>query len=452
MKNQSNGIRFNNNAGTVAQLEKLLEFLKSEAGSQVIVYGDAEDACEDDGAEAVETAEQTELDDGTEQAEAVEGAEAAGSDHEARGDRAREFELQQRWAEELLNELGVREETCDWGEWLTQLQWASFNYAREARMVAPTGESPSVRLRHRIQLPDAEAVSEFLADARVRHLALDIVSIEQLAETLEDRRLELVGDVEASALELTKLTSALIRAASDAGGSFDNYWEVSVKGENGADVEPGVVRTNLHRCCAVDAEARAVEAGQTAKDSPLCQVPGEQAVGDTARSDSAAVEAKAPAHLRRLKGRTEFLRDTFIVRLLMAPHAVQWKDADGCGFLSDGPGVVHGMDSDYAVVLSESAPCLDHLRWLVNQVADLHVASESLHYEAKYTGDRLPNDLVERMTPPVEVREQMASRLEGLVESLEAMTEDISAAHQTILSTLPKQAPRGGAGVRKSGR
>jgi len=440
MKYQSNGIRFkNNNAGTVAQLERLLEFLKSEEGSQVIVYGDADDACEEDGAEASEHTEQAEA---AERAEAGEGAEAAWSDREPRSDRAREFELQQRWAEELLNELGLREETCDWAEWPSQLQWASFNYAREARLLAPTGESPSIRLRHRIRLPDAEAVSDFLADARMRRHALEVVSIEQLAETLEDRCVKLEGDVEASALELTRLTSALIRAASDAGGSFDNYQEVPVKGGDGADVEHGVISTSLHLCWAVDADARVLEDGQPAHVSALRHGANDKAPCDVVPGVAAVGESKAPAQLRQLKGRTEFLRDTFIVRLLMAPHAVQWKDADGGGFLSDGPGVVHGMDSDFEVVLSESAPCLDHLRWMVNQVPDLHVAAESLQYEAKYTGDRLPHDLVERMTPPVEVREQMASRLGSLVEALEAMTEDISAAHQAVRSTLPKRAHR----------
>lgn len=319
------------------------------------------------------------------------------------GDQAEadEFERQRRMSIGLLGELGVREEACQWHEWQAHVNWAGFSLDKEEAEVSVTGEYPTLCLRYRVRVPDESAVEDFLADNRVRRLSLTVKSVEQLAETLEDRRITLEGMVEASALELTKVTSALISAAYEVLGEFEERKEAPILG---AGVR-GVIETNLVQ--------RAAH-----------------------REDKATQPPKPPPV--ELEGRTEFQRDIFIARALLSPYAVQWRDRDGLGFLSNGSNVVHGMDSDIAVTLADGAPHLDHLRWLLNQVVDMHVAAESLNTKDRYTGERLPYDMVERMTPPEDIRRQMADNLAAASEAMQQMVEDIKAAQVAIAATLPK--------------
>lgn len=312
---------------------------------------------------------------------------------------ADEFERQRQLSIVLLGELGVREEACQWYEWQAHVNWAGFSQDKEEAEVSVTGEYPTLCLRYRVRVPDESAVEDFLADDRVRRLSLTVKSVEKLAETLEDRRIILEGMVEASALELTKVTSALIGAAYEVLGEFEERNEVHIPG---AGIR-GVIETNL------------VQRAAHRKDEP----------------------AQPPKALPvELKGRTEFQRDTFIARAILAPYAVQWRD--GLGFLSDGSNVVHGMDSDIAVTLADGAPHLDHIRWMLNQVTDMHVAAQSLNTKDRYTGERLPYDMVDRMTPPEDIRRQMADNLAALSESMQHMVDDIKAAQVAIAATLPK--------------
>lgn len=311
------------------------------------------------------------------------------------------FERRRRMSIGLLGELGVREEVCGWYEWQAHVNWAGFSLDKEEAEVSVTGEYPTLCLHYRVRVPDKSAVEDFLADYRVRRLSLTVKSIEQLAETLEDRRITLEGMVEASAFELTKVTSSLISAAYEVLGKFEQRSEVRIPDS----CVRGVIETN----------------------------PVQRAAH---REDRPTQPPKAP--LVELNGRTEFQRDTFIARAMLAPYAVQWRDGDGLGLLSDGSDVVHGMDSDIAVTLADGAPHLDHIRWLLNQVTDMHVAAQSLNAKDRYTGERLPYDMVERMTPPEDIRRQMADNLAALSEMMQHMVDDINAAQAAIAATLPR--------------
>jgi len=336
-----------------------------------------------------------------EQRKRVLASDEAGTLSDADRAPADEFERQRQMSIGLLGQLGVREEACMWYEWQAHVNWAGFSLDLEEAEVSETGEYPTLCLRYRVRVPDESAAEDFLADNRVRRLSLKVKSVEQLAETVEDRRITLEGMVEASAFELTKVTSALISAAYEVLGEFEERKEVRIPG---AGVR-GVIETSLVQ--------------RTAH-----------------REDEPAQPPKAPPV--ELKGRTEFQRDTLIARALLAPYAVQWRDGDGLGFLSDGSNVVHGMDSDIAVTLADGAPHLDHLRWLLNQVVDMHVAAQSLSTKDRYTGERLPYDMVERMTPPEDIRRQMADNLAAASKAMQQMVEDIKAAQVAIAATLPK--------------
>lgn len=118
-------------------------------------------------------------------------------------------------------------------------------------------------------------------------------------------------------------------------------------------------------------------------------------------------EPDAPKGLK-LRFRTEFFKDVLVLRLALVPYVLHWSDYSinlsgepGC------PAKFDGFDRNVEFELVTTAPSLDHLRWYVNQIPDMHVAAESLHYADKYTGTRLPYHLMAKMEPPVEVIEDM---------------------------------------------
>lgn len=118
-------------------------------------------------------------------------------------------------------------------------------------------------------------------------------------------------------------------------------------------------------------------------------------------------ESDAPRGVN-LRMRTEFLEDVLVLRIALLPWVLHWSDysinmtgAPSC------PAQIDNMDRNVEFELAGSAPSLDHLRWYINQIADMHVAAETLHYADRYTGRRLPYHLLEKMMPPVEVIENM---------------------------------------------
>ncbi|MBU4182909.1 MAG: hypothetical protein KJ565_14560, partial [Gammaproteobacteria bacterium] len=100
--------------------------------------------------------------------------------------------------------------------------------------------------------------------------------------------------------------------------------------------------------------------------------------------------------------------DALELRMALVPYVLHWSDhsVNLCGE-PDCPAKVNSMDRNVEFELADSAPSLDHLRWFINQIVDMHVAAQSLHYADRYTGRRLPYWLLDDMEPPVEVIEKM---------------------------------------------
>lgn len=120
--------------------------------------------------------------------------------------------------------------------------------------------------------------------------------------------------------------------------------------------------------------------------------------------------------------RCEFLCDAIILRYALSPWVVGWKDEQWND--DDEHGVPKRMrESDRSIefLVSEDAPRLNHLRWLINQITDMHVAAESLNYAEHYDESRLSYKVIERITPPQRVIKKMfeaLSHLDGLAPSL----------------------------------
>lgn len=299
----------------------------------------------------------------------------------------------------ILHDLGLFEATASQAAWPALEQWATMNEAMEESRFETIGGSPMRTLLHELHLPDARAAAMLQTTLPLEELSLAVKGDEQLTETLPDRRITLVGPCQCTTMERTKRTSALIVGAAHVGGRYEGYQEVwDLK----AGDAPGVVRTNLANWSAV----------------------------------SAAAQAVAPRHL---KARTECMQDAMLMRALLAPWTISWKDNDSLSMLpAQGPVTRIGADREIEVELTPDAPCVDHLAWMLNQVPDLHVAAESLTRAERYTGRRLPGGLIERMVPPTEERQAMLERLLALRESLEMMVESVEAARDAVRGTLPR--------------
>ena len=87
-----------------------------------------------------------------------------------------------------------------------------------------------------------------------------------------------------------------------------------------------------------------------------------------------------------------------------------------------------GMDRSIEFEVTESAPKLDHLRWLLSKVTDMHVAAESLNYAERYNGERLPYDMVAQMEPPDDVIDELNERLRKIAEATPELVERLEEA------------------------
>lgn len=123
--------------------------------------------------------------------------------------------------------------------------------------------------------------------------------------------------------------------------------------------------------------------------------------------NSADAVPRRPAGVK-MKMRTEFLHDALELRIALTPYVLHWTDNSvHLPGNSDCAEMLSIMDRDVELEICEGAPSLDHLRWYINQMVDMHVAAESLHYADRYTGARLPYHLLNEMESPVEVIEKM---------------------------------------------
>lgn len=108
--------------------------------------------------------------------------------------------------------------------------------------------------------------------------------------------------------------------------------------------------------------------------------------------------------------------DAIELRISLTPYVLSWKEIFDP--VLSGEDKQHPTDGDREVEfeLSSTAPKLDHLRWLLNQIPDMHVPAESLHTAERYTGARLPYQLIEEMVPPLAVIKKMLATAKEVAE------------------------------------
>lgn len=294
---------------------------------------------------------------------------------------ARSFATQTRMGDELLNQLGYSEHKTDLMLWMNLSCRAALNQMVEVRHLDVDGNSPTRDIQLTVRVPNGEVLEALLTEAAAELPNLLVHSVETLAEVIDDRRVRFRGMCELSAPVLTEITTKLIVMVDPHGGSLEELATV----DSIEDRTSGVVPTNLTRCYAKDLTG----------------------------------EWRAPDAPHRFKMRCEFLSDALLLRLALAPWVLTWREVELDAPLDPATGArlkMTGMDRSIEFEVTDNAPKLDHLRWLLSKVTDMHVAAESLNYAERYTGERLPYDMVERMVPPEDVVEEMTTRLRSIAE------------------------------------
>lgn len=108
--------------------------------------------------------------------------------------------------------------------------------------------------------------------------------------------------------------------------------------------------------------------------------------------------------------------DTIELRISLAPYVLSWNECFDEQFSAGDKKHPSAGDREVEFELSSTAPKLDHLRWLLSQIPDMHVPAASLHTAERYTGARLPYDLIEAMDPPVAVVKKMLATAKEVAE------------------------------------
>lgn len=129
-----------------------------------------------------------------------------------------------------------------------------------------------------------------------------------------------------------------------------------------------------------------------------------------------ANEVKRSTDGRHMKLRTEFMTDAIELRISLAPYVLSWNESFDEQFSGGNKKHPPIGDREVEFELSSTAPKLDHMRWLLIQIPDMHVPAESLHTVERYTGARLPHDLIEEMEPPVAVIKKMLATAKEVAE------------------------------------
>lgn len=305
----------------------------------------------------------------------------------------RAFEMQRQMGEELLNRLGYSESKTDLRLWMRLSLQATLNQVTEARHLNVDGNCPVREVEFTVRVPDDDALEDVL-DQVVKQLPeLKVHSMVALAEVVDDRRVKFRGKCELSTPVLTGFTTKLIVIADEYGGSLEDFETVDDFDSRMGKVMP----TNLTRCYSED-----VLAERTAPDAP-----------------------------HRLKMRCEYLCDALQLRLALAPWVLSWNEVelDNATHWTTGTrGVMSGADRSIEFEVTDNAPILDHLRWLLSKITDMHIPAESLNYAERYTGDRLPYDIVERMRPPEALIEELMKRLRNIAEAAPGLIEGLEEA------------------------
>ena len=133
--------------------------------------------------------------------------------------------------------------------------------------------------------------------------------------------------------------------------------------------------------------------------------------------------------------RTECRHDCEVIRAILRPWLVSWKEtsgytADDSHVGADGvmwASMNWAVDTDVQLIIGNGGPCLNEIRWLIDKLSDCHVAAQSVNKRELYTGDRIDYMVLRSIkTPPSTAMINMA--MKTLLQRIELSEITIEAA------------------------
>lgn len=119
-----------------------------------------------------------------------------------------------------------------------------------------------------------------------------------------------------------------------------------------------------------------------------------------------AVANKSNLAAQQYKLRTECRTDCVYIRAVLLPWLQMWSEKSGWEPWSEESQEPEGnswnwsADTDVEFTLVAGAPQLSEIRWLINSIADCHVAAETVEVSERYTGERLYDRLDSQLETP----------------------------------------------------
>lgn len=301
-----------------------------------------------------------------------------------------EWKAEEQRARDLLKTLGVEEGHIEQSHWCRIFQLAQgFQGLDACKRGWVDGVAPVEHFDHDIRMPNAVLAGLFQEAALKAHPGLDVISAEQMAESLDDIKVLLYQDLQANSQVMTETMVSLDAIARMYGGHYE-FWELVGPNPN----------------------------------APAFKEP----------SPDEFRRAMDERKRRFFKMRTEFLGDALIARLTLAPYVVEWHDFDSLTEYTGGvkTSVCSGMGHEVEFEVCEGGPTLDQLRWKLWQVTDLHVAAQTLNYADKYDGERLDYRIMDRLS----VSEEYAAKFQERQAAVERQIESINRRREPLLTML----------------
>lgn len=277
-----------------------------------------------------------------------------------------ERKKEERQTKALLNSLGYSSKTVPADLWKLFNQCASRQlFLNEPNLYQVDGKATERLLLHKLRFDNAGLSERFIAVMASKHPEFKLHAHRQPVECLEDREVEFTHRVLMTAAAVTRVACQVLDLA--------------------------------HIFLATDYLWRPISEEQLAATAPPLNFQS------------------WPARPRRvMRFRTESYADLLLTRSLLAPCVCRWTDSEARSYDTKGVETATTTLSGHEVEfeLADDRHTLDELRWLLNEVTDLHVAAQSLNYADQYTGERLNYEYLERMAPTgdrlLEVRKTLA--------------------------------------------
>lgn len=127
--------------------------------------------------------------------------------------------------------------------------------------------------------------------------------------------------------------------------------------------------------------------------------------------------------------RTECQFDADLVRTLLSRWLLAWSET---AVFVDAHGEKSWNDVDVEFRLRKSAPNVKSLRWLIDQLPDCHVASQTLDLAHRYTGERSDHDSVLSTNPPEAFLASICQDAVSVTRRLGQQRKVISALSKTL--------------------